>query len=560
RWDQTLEELATSYAAKCIWDHNEERGFRGENLFIMSGSSLDVELGMADWHHERDYYNFTTNTCQEGQMCGHYTQMVWAHTQRVGCGEKFCEKLEGFEEPNMYLLVCNYEPPGNFQGEKPFSPGEPCTSCPPSTTCKDSLCADIDLELEETSPAPPGMTTPEIQSGITHSKMDPKLTQLEQTPEPTQMEQTPEPTQMEQTPEPTQMEQTPEPTQMEQTPEPTQSEQTPEPTQMEQTPEPTQMEQTPEPTQMEQTPEPTQMEKTTEPTQMEKTTEPTQSEQSPKPTRSEMVSKDTWSVLDPQVIPSDLVMNSISDQMTPEPLQVTTLQIMENSSPDVREQTTIQPTTQVITLPSQEYHVTSVRPSLALVITPTIDNAGIDKAFSNDEPDAPTVKEAVIPVTVSMIPTKPAKAHDMSKEVNIPLGKVISQDQARKKDSIQRPPKTSPPEKKEKQKNRNLTSFKWKNKWSSSKKWGYKSDLPVRTYFGHQSPHFVQPRRPCPYPCLSSQSKSPMVFPLYRTNHISPWGGYDKRGLGDSKPFAKLCKLLGHKRGVYSLYLPPAQR
>ncbi|XP_073442928.1 peptidase inhibitor 16-like [Dendrobates tinctorius] len=74
RWDRTLEDLARSYAAKCVWDHNEERGFRGENLFLMTGSSLDVELGMADWHRERDYYNFTTDTCQEGQMCGHYTQ------------------------------------------------------------------------------------------------------------------------------------------------------------------------------------------------------------------------------------------------------------------------------------------------------------------------------------------------------------------------------------------------------------------------------------------------------------------------------------------------------
>ncbi|XP_069582980.1 peptidase inhibitor 16-like [Ranitomeya imitator] len=75
RWDRTLEDLAISYAAKCIWDHNEERGFRGENLFLMTGSSLDVELGMADWHRERDYYNFTSDTCQEGQMCGHYTQV-----------------------------------------------------------------------------------------------------------------------------------------------------------------------------------------------------------------------------------------------------------------------------------------------------------------------------------------------------------------------------------------------------------------------------------------------------------------------------------------------------
>ncbi|KAM9330211.1 peptidase inhibitor 16-like [Gastrophryne carolinensis] len=152
-WDKTLEQLATSYAAKCIWDHNEERGFRGENLFIMSGSNLDVDMGLDDWHRERDFYNFTANTCAEGQMCGHYTQMVWAGTERVGCGEKFCETLDGFEFGNMTLLVCNYEPPGNFEGEQPFSVGEPCSACPPTHRCQDTLC--VDLEQKESSTEAP---------------------------------------------------------------------------------------------------------------------------------------------------------------------------------------------------------------------------------------------------------------------------------------------------------------------------------------------------------------------------------------------------------------------
>ncbi|KAM4810233.1 peptidase inhibitor 16-like [Rhinophrynus dorsalis] len=109
-WDTSLEELASAYAGKCIWEHNQDRGLRGENLFLMTGSSLDVALGMEDWYKERNYYNFTTATCQEGQMCGHYTQIVWASTERVGCGDHFCEEIEGFDEPNVYFLVCNYEP------------------------------------------------------------------------------------------------------------------------------------------------------------------------------------------------------------------------------------------------------------------------------------------------------------------------------------------------------------------------------------------------------------------------------------------------------------------
>lgn len=38
-------------------------------------------------------------------------QVVWARTDRIGCGSHFCEKLQGVEETNIHLLVCNYEPP-----------------------------------------------------------------------------------------------------------------------------------------------------------------------------------------------------------------------------------------------------------------------------------------------------------------------------------------------------------------------------------------------------------------------------------------------------------------
>ncbi|KAE8628416.1 hypothetical protein XENTR_v10000002 [Xenopus tropicalis] len=149
-WDSALEAMAKSYAEKCIWEHNKDRGFIGENLFVMSGSSLDVALGLDDWHKERGYYNFTTGMCQEGQMCGHYTQMVWAGTERVGCGQNFCPKLEGVDDENMYLLVCNYEPPGNFEGESPYKEGSRCTECPSDHVCIGSLCENMN-ETEKSS-------------------------------------------------------------------------------------------------------------------------------------------------------------------------------------------------------------------------------------------------------------------------------------------------------------------------------------------------------------------------------------------------------------------------
>ncbi|NXM78789.1 PI16 inhibitor, partial [Serilophus lunatus] len=139
-WDKELEALAQSYAEKCIWDHNKERGQRGENLFAMA-PNLDVESAVKEWNGEKKFYSWAKSTCVPGQMCDNYKQVVWADTEHIGCGAKFCEKIEGLETENMHLLVCNYYPPGNLNGRKPYWSGPTCTMCPDDTVCKESLCA-----------------------------------------------------------------------------------------------------------------------------------------------------------------------------------------------------------------------------------------------------------------------------------------------------------------------------------------------------------------------------------------------------------------------------------
>ncbi|XP_030918758.1 peptidase inhibitor 16 [Geospiza fortis] len=150
-WDKELEALAQSYAEKCIWDHNKERGRRGENLFAMA-PTLELEFAVEDWNGEEKFYNFTTSTCVPGQMCGHYTQVVWSSTHQIGCGAHFCEKIDGIETENMHLLVCNYYPPGNMKGKKPYVEGPSCKMCPMDTVCVNNLCAGaLDTEELETN-------------------------------------------------------------------------------------------------------------------------------------------------------------------------------------------------------------------------------------------------------------------------------------------------------------------------------------------------------------------------------------------------------------------------
>ncbi|NXS51699.1 PI16 inhibitor, partial [Brachypteracias leptosomus] len=164
-WDPELEAFAQAYAEKCIWDHNKERGRRGENLFAMA-PTLDLEFAVEDWNAEEKFYNLTTSTCVPGQMCGHYTQVVWASTHQIGCGASFCEKIDGIETEDMYLLVCNYYPPGNMKGRKPYKEGSSCSGCPQDTVCVDSLC--VSPEVDTGGPVSP-LTTEDpalLETGV----------------------------------------------------------------------------------------------------------------------------------------------------------------------------------------------------------------------------------------------------------------------------------------------------------------------------------------------------------------------------------------------------------
>lgn len=96
----------------CISEHNPNRGNYGENIywsFNLSPTSRDV---VDAWGSEIADYDYATNTCATDKVCGHYTQVVWNDTEKVGCGKAFCNAEQ--------IWVCNYSPPGNWVGQKPY--------------------------------------------------------------------------------------------------------------------------------------------------------------------------------------------------------------------------------------------------------------------------------------------------------------------------------------------------------------------------------------------------------------------------------------------------------
>jgi uncharacterized protein YkwD len=115
-WDAKLARYAQRYANQrrfdCALEHSN--GPYGENIFWGSGIGWAPSQAVAAWVAERQWYNYWSNSCAGGQECGHYTQIVWSTTARVGCARVNCLGGRGV------FMTCNYDPPGNYIGERPY--------------------------------------------------------------------------------------------------------------------------------------------------------------------------------------------------------------------------------------------------------------------------------------------------------------------------------------------------------------------------------------------------------------------------------------------------------
>ncbi|KAL5022158.1 hypothetical protein ScPMuIL_001313 [Solemya velum] len=135
-WDTELETFAQSVAENCNFEHSGvvsigEWSQVGENLY--AAKSLDAAKPIDIWFDEYKHYNYETLKCAKGKQCGHYTQMIWADTKKVGCGVSFCPELLNTKATNMWFAVCEYGPVGNWPGTSPYEDlwGVPCfPSCP----------------------------------------------------------------------------------------------------------------------------------------------------------------------------------------------------------------------------------------------------------------------------------------------------------------------------------------------------------------------------------------------------------------------------------------------
>jgi len=119
-WSCEVAAVAQAYANElaregCSLEHSSN-GY-GENLYWSSGDS-DAQDAVGAWSEEVACYTYAefpdqcTPVAGQCDSCGHYTQIVWRDSLRLGCGVARCGEAE--------VWVCNYDPPGNYLGEFPY--------------------------------------------------------------------------------------------------------------------------------------------------------------------------------------------------------------------------------------------------------------------------------------------------------------------------------------------------------------------------------------------------------------------------------------------------------
>lgn len=139
--DQMIEEAKEGWAQRRIVlpEHRRDNEF-GENIAGWAGSqAASAERAVGWWLSEKaafdklnadGSYQFgdekgQTEIDAQGNerpiIVGHYTQIVWKGTTHLGAARLTFQLADDRGNVRTYVaIVCNYDPPGNVRGEKPF--------------------------------------------------------------------------------------------------------------------------------------------------------------------------------------------------------------------------------------------------------------------------------------------------------------------------------------------------------------------------------------------------------------------------------------------------------
>ncbi|NJM50130.1 MAG: SCP-like extracellular [Sphingomonadales bacterium] len=121
-WDAGLSAEALAYAQQLVangrFEHSSgaSRPNQGENLWAGTAGAFSFAQMAAGWVDEKRFFvaGIFPDVSSTGrwQDVGHYTQIIWRGTTKIGCGIASNNARD--------VLVCRYSPPGNFIGQRVF--------------------------------------------------------------------------------------------------------------------------------------------------------------------------------------------------------------------------------------------------------------------------------------------------------------------------------------------------------------------------------------------------------------------------------------------------------
>jgi len=126
-WSTELASMAASWAARCIKAHPSPEVYTEykdiNNNIYGHTHARSPKTWIDAWYSEKPGNG------------GHYKQVVWANSGKIGCGQHRCPNL------HSVLVVCNYSPAGNYVGHSPYMKGPACSKCRNGAGwCKNKLC------------------------------------------------------------------------------------------------------------------------------------------------------------------------------------------------------------------------------------------------------------------------------------------------------------------------------------------------------------------------------------------------------------------------------------
>ncbi|MFC6267111.1 CAP family protein [Frigoriflavimonas asaccharolytica] len=121
-WSSEISEYSqewANYIAKngCELTHRTPNTQNGKNYGENIGWSSDPSYNLIDaskaWHSEIQFFKNETLNDNNWYKAGHYSQMVWRNTTQMGMGIAKCSN-------GSIIVVANYNPPGNYMGQKAY--------------------------------------------------------------------------------------------------------------------------------------------------------------------------------------------------------------------------------------------------------------------------------------------------------------------------------------------------------------------------------------------------------------------------------------------------------